>query len=229
MMGAVAAGYVANLSYVATVTADAPRNWWKMDEASGSLVDSGSSPVNAAVASGTPTYSQTAIATGAGNSVTINGGRFRATSLNVPDGSITWEALIYPTAFTGSKYLFGDENSGNRFVARANGGTSDFIGNTRGFSYSRDTGNLTVNTPYHVAWTFDGSATALIKCFLNGTGVAVAALSGANGLGVITNWDIGNWNGDDRPFIGRMQHHAIYTRVLSDATILAHAQAAGLA
>lgn len=226
-----AGGTPAPLSYEDAVAADSPQHWWKMDETSGStLVDSGSGGADASVVFGSLIFGQAAIGSAAGTSIDINSSRSRA-STAIPGGDVTFEALIYPTSSTGNKHLFGSPAwSSNQVFMRSGNGDLNYRAEYKGATYTTSLGTLSLNTPYHVAFTFEvpGVGNPQIRAFLNGVETA-STTTNPGDMGTISSWDIGNFDDNGRPFQGLMQHHAIYSSRLSDATILAHAQAAGLA
>jgi type II secretory pathway pseudopilin PulG len=83
--------------------------------------------------------------------------------------------------------------------------------------------SLSINTWYHIAYTFNAAADTLVRVYINGTEVAYSTQNA--GAGSISSDDtfpltIGNTNTGVRPFPGIIDEVRIYNRALTAAEIM---------
>lgn len=175
------------------------------------------SPIN-----GTGKVNGTASASATAGKGTVTYGSW----MNSP--SFTYEVLCYPVSFAAFPGVMGRATGGGNcfYWVWGTTGVNSYV-YTTGASITAAAGtlNLSANTPYLLAIRFDGGSS--LSYWANGvkrSETSTATSASQPGAGDITVLDGGGYS-----FQGRQSHAAMYTTALSDARLLAHAQAAGLA
>jgi len=214
--------------------ADSPLGLWKLDETTG---------VVAADSSGNGrdgTYSHGA--SGALGAAAINGNGTASYNANFT-GNVTiadaaWmdvndytvEGLFYATASKSLNGLIGRKTTTNVWVwvIEATGFQQSEAYNAAGTLYQPTSGGTgpSTSTPYHYAFKWDSAANN-VKYFINGTLTKTVSTSSTARVGS-ADIMLGN-GGYNVEWPGTLSFCAFYGTALSDARILAHAQAAGLA
>lgn len=212
--------------------ADSPLGLWSCQEASGTVA----ADVSGNGRNGTyvgATVAQSAI--GSNGTYAVTAGRIDidyAAWMNVD--SWTCEVLVYPTNVTGNKSPMGRNSTGAHGILwlwNSGGGNNYFYGTAGSPTVSPNgTTGLSINTPYLLAAKWDKAGGAC-SIWLNGALAASASNSGASAdqqtSGGLTIGD--STTAASYPWVGKFAYAAYYGTALSDARLLAHAQAAGLA
>lgn len=224
--GTVGAG---SSSYDSVVAVDSPVGYWKLDEASGAAVDSGSGSHNLTW-TGTPTYSQAAIAPGLGTSVTVSGTQYAQSgampTLNAP---FTVEGWFLPTTFTSTMKFFGTRTGGDfTFDAgvissgSALTGLHGDIGDGTSWLSTAADATVAISGGFHVVYVV---TTTGYTIYVNGASVSTGSWAVASprlwdatrlmsvGMGGV---------GSDPKWVGRMSNVAAYGSALSPIRITAH-------
>lgn len=110
-------GDVTHVSWAAAMAADAPRNWWKFDEPSGTTAtDSGGTPTNGTYAGGPTLAASKVLANGSGSAVTLDG---------VDDEMSV--AVTVPAVFTLESWIDDWSTGSTDVLLRDNTGSSGWI------------------------------------------------------------------------------------------------------
>lgn len=211
--------------------ADSPLGLWSCQDPSGSTATdvSGNGRHGTYVSA---TLAQSAI--NSNGSYAVTAGRIDiayASWMNVD--SWTLEVLVYPTDVSGNKSPAGRNSTvahGILWLWNSGGGNNYFYG-TNGSPTVSPNGatGLSVNTPYLLAAKWD-KAGGTCSIWRNGTSAASASNSGASADQQTSGGlNIGDSTAGSYPWAGKFAYAAYYGTALSDARLLAHAQAAGLA
>lgn len=208
---------------------DAPRGLWPLQETSGATAfDASGNGRDGTYSGGT----QGAAAIGGNGSASYTAGLVTIPYASWLDAtSWTCEILVYPTT-VGSYSPMGRNSSGRGilWLWTATGGVNYWY-NTNGAGYYSPNGStgLSNTTPYLLAARWDKAGAT---CSMWRNGVSVASVSN-NGDSADTPDTVGLLLGDCRAgqygWQGKIAFAAYYGSALSDARLLAHAQAAGLA
>lgn len=230
--GAAGGGGQPPTGYAAAVLGDNPVAYWRLGDAAGS------SQVKNDVAGGPAGIIAGAVTLGLAGA--LPGDADTAASFDGTTGQIhigdffdfvgsapfSLEAWVYPVTVDGM-----NRRVLNKEPAGGGDGWDLAIASDVGLRFERYGGALedTVNRTAvptddwtHVAGTYDGSS---ICVYLNGIGTCAAATIQIPDS--LANLTIGNRDGDDRHFDGRLDEVAIYDHALSANQVLAHFQAAG--
>lgn len=215
--------------------ADSPLGLWKLDETSGlTAADSSgngrdgtyshgaSGSLAAAAINGNGTASYNANFTG---KVTISD----AAWMDVNDYTV--EGLFYANASKSLYGLIGRNTTTNIWVwvVEATGFQQSEIYNSGGTQYQPASGATgpSTSTPYHYAFKWDSTAHT-VKYFINGTLVTTKSSTTSTARVGTADIILGD-GGYSTKWPGTLSFCAFYGTALSDARILAHAQAAGVA
>lgn len=209
--------------------ADSPLGAWQMQDTSGTTAVDSSGNGRDGTYSGA-TLAQSAIGTNGAYSVSM-GSIAIADAAWLDVNSWTFEALVYATSWSSYRGIAtrDDEGSDRAWAFRVNAGQSNLLAWSTVSLYQANGGTtLSTSTAYLLAARFDSTANTATT-WVNGTLWATVASSGtakagANGMKI----GVGSLGGS-YAFSGKMSHAAYYGTALSDARLLAHAQAAGLA
>ncbi len=220
--------------YFAAQTADSPLVQLLLDEASGTTAADSSGNGRNGTYSGAYTLGSAPIGSNGTASTAFAGGRVTVADAAWMDtDSWTVEALIYSTTANYYRNWAARDNGGAErlWMGLLEGGKpGDLACNTSNTIYynAATAGSaFSLNTAYHVTIRWD-SATHKFEAFTNGTLQFAATTTGTAKTGAQPITLATNAVGDS-PFAGRISHFAFYGAALSNARILAHAQAAGLA
>ena len=178
-------GFETNLAswddYEDIVSSLSPLHWWKMDEASGNIADSGSSAVTGTL-SGNPTYRADSSFSGFPYMITFNGS---SDYFNLSDnvdiaGTDSFSLLTFTkhASNTDSDYVLATLDSAPNYKGYTTGLSSgkiwiqlihDYNPSPKRTIEKSGATTLTTNTSYYLAWTYDGSLTAAgAKLYVNG-------------------------------------------------------------
>jgi hypothetical protein len=217
-------------TYLQTVLADDPYVYYRMGDpnVTNNIIDE-MYRVNAVSATNI-TFSQTGALTGDSNtSFSFNGTTSFVPLTNTIGTALddnnrgTYEAWIYVTSLSTTRTIIrqGQAAAGFAFRVTANGELEAWFGDLNIRAVSA-TGEIAINTWYHVAATWDGTNVRLYK---NGalitTSADQSAFTWANVASSAT--DIGRVAGlNSENFSGRIDELALYRSALSGARILSH-------
>ena len=210
---------------------DAPLVRWLLDDASGTTaVDTSGNGRDGTYAN--CTLAQTAIASNGANSVSFGtvGTVSIANAAWMGVDDFTMEVLVYPTDLTAIRGLMTrDTGGGPRIYFSATAILNLTTYNNSATAYSTSTGAAkTANAAYLIALKWDSTAHTSTT-FINGAQYSQVANSGTAAKPT-AQIQLGRRQPDGSgQFLGKMSHAAYYGTALSDARLLAHAQAAGLA
>lgn len=223
--------------YTAEVTADAPVVFYKLNEASGTPVDTMGN--STATVHGSVALGATAIIEGATSAeISTASVGTNAISIGRPAAldnmsAFTLEALVEPAAGTQGIINRSDAATTPRlaFILNSSAGLEFIARNVSGQVPAAVSPNSVFvwGEPIHLALTHDGIT---CRMYVNGVEVHNAAQAFTTTGAAAVNWEIGrsdSYSGGRGSLTGRMSGVAIYDKVLTPARILAHAQAAGLA
>ncbi len=207
--------------------ADTPLGHWLMQETSGSECTDASGNGHHGVYTGV-TLAQSPLSGQGLYSVTM--GRADITYgawMNVD--SYTAEVLVYPTNVAGTSSPMGRNVSGDGLLWTWNNpGQTTYLYNNSGTPFILPAGTaIAANTPYLLALRWD-SGSNKGSAWINGVKSCEIATTGTANKPTI-NMGIGSVGGGTYQWAGRESFAAYYGTALSDARLLAHAQAAGLA
>lgn len=218
----------ASINYKATILADTPNAYYRLDEASGTtLTDSSGHTRTGTYPGAGVTYSQAGAIRGfANNAVLLNGtSGYAATPINF--SSITAQSVecwVKPSNLTFATFprFFADDSSGVSFYigSNANGAGLFFhVGNGTSTSSVTSTFQLSTSVYSHICGTWDGTTMTL---YVNGVSQGTNTLSGAFGTTANTV-DIGrthSYGGDYWP--GDIDEVAFYTYALTSTQVANH-------
>lgn len=210
---------------------DGPAALYLLDEASGTtMTDSSGNGRNGTYTSAT--LAQAAIAnvgtySAAFTSANSRGSVTYGSWMNA--NSVTLTMLVTVTELSGQYTLAArDDGANNRSLFLENY-QSQYYGvawNASGTMYYAPPQTISTSTAYHIATVYESNVST--RTYVNGSMVQSLPVSGA--LKATTeNLYLGGKSSDGLQLMGRLSHVGYFTSVLSDARILAHAQAAGLA
>lgn len=161
--------------YSAEVLADSPTHYWRLNEASGTIIDSGSAGNDSVNVESGVTYSGPALVSGSGAaSIELdgasNGIRFGDIGTD-NDGTKTVEAVVVPDDFATQQVIFKEGGQNNGYAIGFGGG--DFrvgVASTSGanFNLDIDLSGYSVGDTLHLAVVFDATA-GEIRGYINGT------------------------------------------------------------
>ena len=140
-------------------------------------------------------------------------------SLNIYDASYTCEALASFSNLSGDNMIFGNQAQASRagwhLGARNTGFYFGHYGSDAGY------GTATVNTLYHIIWTFEKgeSTNGIAKIWINGSNISGAG--GSIGSYIATNniYIGSGYNTTSSRFAGDLYYVRIYNKVLSENEI----------
>lgn len=227
-------------SYSSAVLEDSPLRYYKLDEASGLPQDSGSNGSHILTVTGAPTYGETSLVGGDGNSISFNGAtpdlfeasRVTYNGLNAGiefvfkrTGIPSALEVIYEQYHTGATQgglLAGINDAGQVYCGGKGIGTGAFKANFT-------TANFCDGNPHHV---FINITAGVVEIFVDGSS---EAMTNANFTGTIITGPTDLAIGSSRylaiapslPFTGHIDEWAGYYNPLSSARIAAHAAAGG--
>lgn len=209
--------------------ADSPLGLWPLQETSGATAfDASGNGHNGTYAGGT--QGQAAIG---GNGDVSYAGIVTVPHASWMDvNSYTYEILVYPlTSVAGSPMGRYTSGTGVRWLPTTTGATN-YLYAADGTDYGPNgSTGIAINTPYLLAIRWDQGAGT---CSSANNGVVTASVSNGNRAASnpavpINLGDCRDAGGPWYQFSGRIAYAAYYGSALSDARLLAHAQAAGLA
>lgn len=204
------------------ITADAPVHWWPMNEPSGSstFVHQGSGADGTKTLTGTPGFGAATLG-GTGTSVAFDNSQKLNTGVN---NLFSWTAGTF-------ECLVGLASGNTGGVMFSIGGFIKFSMNANSFSLTVNGGSATKGslalgtTKHHMAVTISGT---VIRLFLDGTLAATGSRSADTAFATAGEQLI--IAGRDTPgFVGKLSDVVLYTTIVSDSRIYAHAVAAGVA
>lgn len=208
--------------------ADSPLGHWLLQETSGTLcADISGNGRDATYASA---ITSGAAINGNGSSAIVAGRAATTHAAWQNVGDYTVEILCYPTVVTGNNSPIGRNVSASGFFFIWNStGQTTYVYNSAETSYNM-TGapGLTVNTPYLLALRWN-STTHLASSWKNGVKAMEVATTSTASIPSIPLVIGASSTTGQYPWQGRLSFAAFYGTALSDARLLAHAQAAGLA
>lgn len=228
--------------FASEVLADSPWAWWPLDDAdaatytydasgngrhlTGTLNPLAKRKKPPLIADGG--YAQTFDASAG----CMNGGTLTAFAGHV---ALSMFCIIKVNSFANTSHLMHNGNTGVgggqgqlllllingqlQFYANASGGWRD---------YRSDVGSMALSEIALVGWVHDPVADTL-KFYKNGSLIKSFAYTFGLGGGNSAAWALGGLNGNAAAAYCNMDHAMVFASALSDARILAHAQAAGLA
>ncbi len=221
------------MTYSSEVLADSPLAYWRLADSSGTTaVDSAGSSRDGTY-SGTYTLNQASLLTGDSNAATyFEGGEVLAPSAAWMDTDhVTFEAIVKPTGVgaSGTRWIGGrDHNGGTSDLAwRLDYASGKFraiciLDGSTTLRVVTGTTTIVVDTTYHVALTYDGTALRLyVNGASEGTPVAVSGVIKKTARPI----NIGRSGTDAAWVAGYLDELAVYGTALSPARILAHANA----
>jgi large repetitive protein len=222
------------VSYSAEVLADSPALYWKLDETSGtSATDSSGNSRTGTY--GTATSGGTSLlGDGSGHSVALT----ESGSQHVTIASAAWMDVNSITVECLANLSSGtDGGNGDAIMSRYGGGGFNWllwrnttghwavqIRNNSGTAYNvAAAASVTLNTTYHLAFTFDGSNVVL---YVNGSNVGSTAVTGTVQTGT-EQLSVG-WYSSSAATTpgGKVDEAAVYSTALSSSRISAHYSAA---
>jgi len=226
--------------YADEVLADNPLAYWRFEETSGSIVadEVGSNDgtvfganLNVLGASGT---GSAASFDGTDDYITVPD----AAALNAPLSAITLEAIMEPDHGGEARVLLNKYNAGGtaryyEIVLLATGEMNFTLGHNSGAGFAQArTAALTKNTQ-HLACRWDKNQNGgALQIFINGVETSYAQTASLT-ADISPNTEplrIGtNTSANDAFYRGMIDEPAVYDHALTEARILAHAQAAGVA
>ncbi len=219
----------ATASYAATVIADRPVSYWKLNERSGTICGD-ATVANPGTYEGTPTLGLgSLVATDAtGTAVGFGGAGTDARigqsgSLDLSTG-ITIEAFIQPSSLPATGVVRTIVAKTGSYSLELNGPTLEMSVVQLGVSrrLQAPAGTIVAGRVYDVAGTYDGATERL---YVNGVQVASAALSGAADA-TLAGLRIGSWDGTQQFFAGTIDDVSLYASALSPSQVAAHFAAA---
>ncbi|HXE44379.1 MAG TPA: LamG-like jellyroll fold domain-containing protein [Conexibacter sp.] len=219
----------ATASYAATVIADRPVSYWKLNETSGTIAGD-ATVANPGTYEGAPTLGLAGlVATDAtGTAVGFGGAGADARigqsgSLDLTTG-ITLEAFIQPSSLPPAGMIRTIVAKTGSYSLELNGPTLEMSVVQLGVSrrLQAPAGTIVAGRVYDVAGTYDGATERL---YVNGVQVASAALTGSTDL-TMSGVRIGSWDGTQQFFAGTLDDISVYASALSAAQVAAHYAAA---
>ena len=205
-------------AYCATVTADAPRGYWRLEEASGAFADSSGHNNRLTGSSGSFARGAGGLIAPASKSVDFT----PPSRLTAPDsgslsptGALSLEAWARPDAVGGSPNLIHKENA---YTLRLEAGKPTFWLKIAGTWRSLQWGTaMAAGATHHYVATYDGASMVL---YVDGVQRAARAQTGAVGDSAnelsISNTQVNeSWD-------GRIDEPAVYGQALSSTRVVAH-------
>lgn len=217
--------------YALAVLADSPKGFWKLDEASGTFVDSSGNGNNSTAVAGTVTYGQTPIMP-SGKSIRLDGtfGTYVDLPTSVADWSqiVTLEYWLKKNSNTNTYgSIIGKDQTSSQIAAIHTSTVSSVINLTVKSgagtqTSSNNSTSLVASTGYHVVMTMPAGTSPTVSWYLNGVADGAAVMSSAprnnNGSFRLGSSPDSFWGCLD----GWLQGVAVYDTVLSSARALAH-------
>lgn len=212
------------MSYVSEVEADAPKAWYRMQEASGLIQDETAYANHATSSVGTASYQIASPITSEPSDYSI---AFIEDSFSIPDDP----DIDFGDTLTVEAWISKDDSIERAICARGSNALT-FTVNTGGYlvAYKADVGEIVTATAsivlsswYHVAYT---KATTTSKLYLNGadvTGTVTDRTLSTTATPLIVGAD---YNGTSIQWNGGLDEVAFYSTALSADRILAHYNAA---
>lgn len=222
------------MTYSGEVTADAPLAWWRHGEASGTTMTDSSGNSHPGTYTGSPTLGTTGLA-GGDTAMTVNGttqfGQVaHASWMNV--SSITVESVCKPTSVSGVRTMVARRSTSSTnqlscaWGLRTNGTAAEFfIITALGTTIVTGTSVLATGVTYVIAGSYDPT-TGVAKVYVNGTLDATVTITPGTALATPTSdIHVGRGYNSGEFFAGVIDETSIYSSVLSDDRIFAHAAA----
>lgn len=226
-------------SYRELVLADGAVGYWRLGEASGDLVDSGSGGYDA-TATGSVTRAVTGALVGdADGAFETAGGYAEATGLEVAllgsaasiecwlrAGAIDGVALAYPIGIggpggivlavrAGGVYTDADNASQSLMLYKPGSGFASSVASTMRESVDRDAWR-------HVVWTYDAAASPRTAIYKDGVALAMLNDQAAGALDAQSTIRIGQRTDGFGAWRGALDELALYPTALPAGTVLAH-------
>lgn len=231
MLGAIASHYVASggggTGYAAEVLADSPLAYWRLGEASGTVMGDSSGNGRTGTYTDGPTLGAASLLTSdADTCVDFNGSPYSLVSHGtwMDAASFTVEALIKPDVVTGTRTIMA--RHGSTWTFRLDGGNRLafylWVGGGNLISALESSGSFVAGTTAHVAATFENGVGA--KIYKNGTLVGSTAETRAVDTTTAQLRIAASAFGEH--FDGKIDEAAFYGSALSSTRIAAHVAAA---
>jgi hypothetical protein len=216
-------------TYPATVLADHPVSYWRLDETSGTVAGD-QTVANPGTYVGSPTLGAASLVPGEPSDTAVG---FNGTTSDVRVGqagtlnltsALSLEAWIKPSSLPTAGSFASILTKPESYSLQLDGPTLEFTLIEAGLRMrlQAPAGTISAGGSYYVAGTFDGATQRL---YVNGAQVAASALSGSADAS-IGGLYIGSWNGTGEFFAGTIDDAAIYAKALGASQVAAHYAAA---
>lgn len=218
-------------AYAASVLADSPIAYWRLNESSGTVAHDSSGNGRAGTFNSVTLNQASLLPNGDGASCSLagSGGSNISTAaiaaLNNMTSPLTLEAWVRPASLVTQVIYAGGSSSPQLALSQSSGSGFPYIGRSGVSNGTSATTALSTGTSYHVVVTVDASGN--IQYYVNGA-AAGGPFSFASSFSGSGPSYIGSYSdGVNYLFNGRLQDVAIYGTALSAARVLAHWHAAG--
>ncbi len=224
---------LAGTSYTALVLANGPKVFYKMQEASGALVDSSGNGTNTTAGNGSPTYQQTG-PFGADYGIRFASANLERTAVSSAVNNFTYEFWFYPITAGGFDAVICGQSprartgsnpgsaSGEEITWSASGQKVHF--SDAGVLDMGDSPALSANTWVHAAFVRNAGT---MTYYFGGSASTPSGSTTAPST-PLTTLTIGSATSSPSPGDFRMAYFAFYETPLSAADVLAHATAGGV-
>lgn len=203
------------MTYASEVLADSPILYLKLDEASGTVVDSSSSP-RTITKSGGPTQGVSGVSS---NAITFDGVDDYLSAASVSDfagSSFTFEAWFKSSTSTGTPTFIRRDGNGRANLLRLNAGKVEFYANNASNAITTSSGYADGQW-HHAVGVRNGTSTIL---YVDGVSVATGtATSGAQGSTAVY---VGAGGAGAELMTGTLDEVAIYPTALSATRVGVH-------